>query len=88
MPGVGKGTLGPEHRRLMRLLRDMRTEAGLTQVELAERLGKLQTEISKIERGERRVDFLDLARMLDALGVGLVRFAERWEQRSRTKPKR
>lgn len=44
-----------------------RKEAGLTQSELASRLGKPQSYISKAERGERRIDvveFLDLAQAL------------------------
>jgi transcriptional regulator with XRE-family HTH domain len=45
-----------------------RKDAGLTQSELAARLGKPQSYISKAERGERRIDvveFIDLVRALE-----------------------
>lgn len=42
-------------------LREARLEAGLTQVEAGKRLKKPQAYISKIERGERRVDAVELA---------------------------
>jgi transcriptional regulator with XRE-family HTH domain len=45
-----------------------RTEAELTQAELAEAIGWQQTDISKVERGERRIDvieFLQFAKVLD-----------------------
>jgi len=41
-------------------LRQARKEAGLTQVEVAARLGKPQSFVSKCESGERRVDVVEL----------------------------
>ena len=41
-------------------LRQARREAGLTQEEVATRLGRPQTWVSKCELGERRVDFVEL----------------------------
>ena len=41
---------------LQALLRDIRTEAGLRQVDLAQRLGQPQSFASKYESGERRLD--------------------------------
>lgn len=65
---------------LLRLLRQLRDEAGLTQVELGRKLGNTQTFISKIERGERRMDVVEFAEFCDALGVdpinALARFLE------------
>jgi transcriptional regulator with XRE-family HTH domain len=42
------------------LLRQARIEAGLTQKEAAEMLGKPQSFVSKVESGERRVDVIEL----------------------------
>lgn len=39
-------------------MRELRKSAGLTQVELAEKLSQDQSYVSKIERGERYVDVL------------------------------
>jgi transcriptional regulator with XRE-family HTH domain len=46
-----------------------RKEAGVTQVELAERLGKPQQFVSKIERGDRRVDLVEFVAICRALRV-------------------
>ena len=42
-------------------LRQARSEAGLTQVEVANRLKRPQSFVSKIESGERRVDVVELS---------------------------
>lgn len=58
------------HRRyqaFLRLLRSWRDDAGLTQVELGDRLGVTQTFISKVERGERRLDIVEFAEWCEAL---------------------
>jgi transcriptional regulator with XRE-family HTH domain len=49
------------------LLIQARKDAGMTQIELAAKLSRPQSFVSKFERGERRLDvieFLDLARAL------------------------
>ena len=46
-----------------------RRQAKLTQVELAESLGRTQTFVSEIERGERRLDVLELLVIARALGT-------------------
>ena len=54
-----------------------RRRANLTQIEMAERLGRTQTFISEIERGQRRVDVLELVVVAQALGADpLDLFAE------------
>lgn len=53
---------------------DARRAAGIKQVELAERLGKPQSFISKFERRERRIDvveFIMIARAIAADPVAL-----------------
>lgn len=48
-------------------LREARVAAGLSQRELARRLGKAHSHISKIEAGLRRIDALELIFLADAL---------------------
>ena len=46
-----------------------RTEAGLTQEQLARRLQKPQSFVSKYERGERRLDVVEFVAVARAIGV-------------------
>jgi transcriptional regulator with XRE-family HTH domain len=49
------------------LLKTLRRSAGVTQVELARRLGKPQQFISNVERGERRLDVVEYYAFIRAL---------------------
>jgi transcriptional regulator with XRE-family HTH domain len=51
-----------------------RKSAGLTQVGLADRLGRPQSFVSKYERGERRLDVIEFCEVCRALGVDPVAF--------------
>lgn len=66
--------------RLQRLLRQIRVEAGLTQVELAARLEIPQNYISNYERGERRLDILELRQVCNAVGVSTRDFLGKLEE--------
>lgn len=46
-----------------------REESGLTQVDVAARLGKPQSYVSKYERGERRLDFVEFIALSRTLGI-------------------
>ena len=65
---------------LQNLLRDIRLEAGLNQVDLANRLGQPQSYVSRYETGERRLDLLELREICEALGVSLVGLVTRLEE--------
>jgi len=54
--------------RFRRLLIEARKAAGLTQVELAERLGEFQSFVSRYERGERRLDVVEFIEVAAAIG--------------------
>jgi transcriptional regulator with XRE-family HTH domain len=69
-----------EHKTLLRVLRELRQEAKLTQAELAERLGLPQSFVSKYEIGERRLDLVELAWIARALGVPLGEIVARFER--------
>ncbi len=63
---------------LLELLRQLRVEAGLRQVDLAKRLHQPQSFVSKYESGERRLDLLELAQVCKACGSSLAKFVERF----------
>lgn len=45
-----------------------RKAVNITQVELAARLGRPQSYVSKVERGERRLDAIEFCQVAEALG--------------------
>jgi len=57
-----------KYQNFIQRLRQARLEAGLTQVEAGKRLKKPQAYISKIERGERRVDAIELTEFAKIYG--------------------
>lgn len=58
-----------DYRALRACLKEMRKKSGLTQIQLAEAIGADQSDISKIERGERRLDVVELIYVCRALGI-------------------
>ena len=66
--------------RLVSLLREMRIEAGLTQVDLAARIEKDQAYVSRYESGQRRLDVLEVREICQAIGITLEEFARRLEK--------
>lgn len=68
-----------EYEILLQVLRSTRHQAGLTQVSLAEALGATQAFVSKIERGDRRIDMVELRTICRAIGVSLATFVESFE---------
>lgn len=58
-----------DYRLLIKMLRETREAEDVMQTELAQTLGTTQTFISKVERGERRLDLIELTEFLEALGV-------------------
>jgi ribosome-binding protein aMBF1 (putative translation factor) len=69
-----------QQKKLLVLLRRARVEAGLTQSELASRLAKDQTFVSKYESGERRLDILELREVCQAAGIDFVTFIRKLDR--------
>ncbi len=63
-----------KYQHLTAKLRSARQEAGLTQVEAGKILKKPQAYISKIERGERGVDAVELAEFAKVYGKSMEYF--------------
>jgi transcriptional regulator with XRE-family HTH domain len=62
------------YRAFLGQLRQARQDAGFTQQEVASRLGKPQSFVSKCESGERRVDVIELTRFASIYGKPLEFF--------------
>lgn len=60
-------------------LRAARKAAGLTQEQVAERLGQTQSFVSKCERGERRIDVVELRAFCQAIGISFADFIQELE---------
>lgn len=67
-----------KQRALLSLLRSIRKEADLRQVDVADRLGQPQSFVSKYESGERRLDLLELELVCDACETDLRKFVRRF----------
>lgn len=70
-------TAHQEH--LQDILRQVRVEAGLKQIDLAKRLKQPQSFVSKFESGERRLDLIELRQICKAVGITLEELVRRFE---------
>ena len=69
-----------EYSVLLRRLRELRTAAGMTQVDLSAVLQRPQSYVSDVERGSRRMDLLQLRELCNACGNSLTEFVNEFEQ--------
>jgi len=63
---------------LTNLLRQVRLEANLTQIQVADMIGQKQSYVSKYESGEQRLDLIELEAICHATGVPLIDFIGRY----------
>lgn len=62
-----------EYQALRTILREARLKTGVTQQQLAERLGKPQSYVAKVEGGERRIDVIEFIAFARAIGADPAR---------------
>ena len=62
---------------------EARKASGLTQVEIARALGKPQSYISKVELGERRLDFAEFLELANVIGVDIVKFISKYQKQTK-----
>jgi transcriptional regulator with XRE-family HTH domain len=58
----------PRHKALIQFLVDKRKKAGLTQAQLAAKLGRYQSFVATVESGQRRIDVVEFLDFADAIG--------------------
>ncbi|WP_423457483.1 helix-turn-helix domain-containing protein [Ottowia sp. VDI28] len=66
---MSRSTHNTDYQLLLSVLKTARKRMGVSQVELAERLRNTQTFVSKCERGERRIDAVELVEFAEALDI-------------------
>lgn len=77
---MSKSRFRPEYELLLSRLIQARKSAGVTQMEVAARLGKPQSHVSKCETQEREISVTDLRLWCRALGIPLGEFIREWEK--------
>lgn len=66
---MSRSVFTKRYERLRRVLVEARTAGGLTQAEVASRLRRPQSFVSKYERGERRLDVVEFMEVAQALSL-------------------
>ena len=65
---MGKTLGSVRHKALIELLVAKREASGMTQADLAKKLGEYQSFVARLESGQRRVDVDELMEIADVLG--------------------
>jgi transcriptional regulator with XRE-family HTH domain len=65
---LGKSLQSARHKTLIALLIAKREAAGMTQIQLADKLGEYQSFVARLESGQRRVDVVEFAEIAEVLG--------------------
>jgi transcriptional regulator with XRE-family HTH domain len=76
---MDKSLFTREYKIFLCLLKELRTQRGVTQEDIAMALKESQSFVSKCERGERRIDVIELRQFCQAIGLSLSEFAKKLE---------
>jgi transcriptional regulator with XRE-family HTH domain len=77
---MDKSIHSAQYATFLKAFREARRHQGITQVDLAERVGETQSFISKCERGERRIDLVELWTFCAAMDITLNEFVSRFQK--------
>ena len=64
-----KSLYSDTYSRFLTFLRQARLDSGLTQIDVAKRLGRPQSFVSKCESGERRIDVVEFLAFCRVIGI-------------------
>jgi len=67
------------------LLKELRVNAGMRQIDVATKLGIQQSMVSKYEVGERRLDILEVRKLCELFHISLSEFSNLLEERIKQK---
>jgi transcriptional regulator with XRE-family HTH domain len=74
-----KSVFTKEYEALVRTLIEERKKRGLTQADIAHRLGRPQSFVSKYERGERRLDVVEFIYVAKTVGISAAALIRKLE---------
>lgn len=66
------------------LLTQAREDVGMTQVQVATKLGKPQSYVSKYESGDRRLDVTEFVQIADLLSLDISSFLDQYRAKAGT----
>jgi len=78
---MAKSLHTPEYEYFRSLIVEAREKSGLTQTDVASKLSRPQSFVSKYESGERRLDIVEFLQVCNALGVeprSIIADVESW----------
>ncbi len=76
---MSKSLYRTETKVLLDVLKELRSESGLTQTQCSKALGRPQSFMSDVERGVRRLDLIQLLDLCRVFGVSLRTLVRRFE---------
>ena len=71
--GVSRALHSPPYKKLRECLAEARRAASLTQSEVADRMGRPQSFVSKYENGERQLDVVEVVEVCKTVGISPAR---------------
>ena len=80
MPKAKKSIFTKKYNRFRELIITARKEADLKQVDLAKKLKRPQSFVSKYERGERRLDIVEFLEVSKAIGINPLKIIKELER--------
>jgi transcriptional regulator with XRE-family HTH domain len=75
-----KSLFSSDYAAFLEQLKEARKKANLTQEQVARRLGQTQSFVSKVERGERRLDVVELRAFCKALEISFTSFITQFDK--------
>ena len=86
---MAKSVFTEDYESFRLLLVEARNSAGFTQIDLARKLARPQSFVSKYERGERRLDVIEFLEVANAIGIDPPHFIRKlqWTTNAKRRPR-